>query len=113
MITKREETVSAITETFYRIHLYAAANNALPPNLSVLPKRATHVNQTVDGWNRQLQYSIDPKGIITLRSLGADGKLGGEGDDADISVSYYSTRPDGTFWPSSPTWIVEGEVIDK
>lgn len=42
-----------------------------------------------DGWNRPLAYaSADDQQSYTLVSLGADGKLGGEGADADLEMSH-------------------------
>jgi hypothetical protein len=109
-ITPVEMTHTAMTETFVRISLYAETNKALPPSLDVLPKREGYANRRSDGWKRPLQYSVTGNGVITLRSLGADGKPGGDGENADISQSYRSKRPDGSLWVGSPMWIVEAEV---
>lgn len=37
-----------------------------------------------DGWGRDFIYAMDEKGRFVIRSLGADGKPGGEGDNADM-----------------------------
>ena len=37
-----------------------------------------------DGWKHPLIYERDEKWGFRIKSLGADGKVGGEGDDADI-----------------------------
>ena len=37
-----------------------------------------------DGWNLPFHY-VREAGAVTIRSLGADGAPGGEGDDADIA----------------------------
>jgi hypothetical protein len=103
-------TRTAMTETLVRINLYAETNKALPSSLDVLPKREGYANRTTDGWKRPLQYTVTGDGVITLRSLGADGKPGGEGDNADVSESYRSRRPDGSRWVGSPMWIVDAEV---
>ena len=58
-------------------------NGNHPPDLSVLPM-LNGDNETSDAWGRPLKYSVDDQGIITLKSLGRDGKRGGEGEDADI-----------------------------
>src|SRR5438105_392872 len=89
-ITPIEMTHTAMTETFVRISLYAETNKAVPPSLDVLPKREGYANRTTDGWKRLLQYSVSGNDVITLRSLGADGKPGGDGENADISQSYHS-----------------------
>jgi hypothetical protein len=109
-ITPVEMTRTAMTETLVRINIYAETNKAIPSSLDVLPKRDGYMNRTTDGWNRPLQYRVAQDGIITLTSLGADGKLGGNGEDADISVSYLSKRPDGSLWVGSAMWLVEAKV---
>jgi hypothetical protein len=40
----------------------------------------------VDGWGRQIGLSVDGD-VITLTSLGADGKPGGTGDNRDFVCS--------------------------
>lgn len=109
-ITPVEETQGAIIETFVRISIYAKTNKAIGVSLDVLPKRDGYANQTIDGWKRPLHYRMTEDGIITLTSFGADGKLGGNGKNADISKSYRSKRPDGSLWVGAPMWIVEAEV---
>jgi hypothetical protein len=103
-------TQSAMVESFARINIYAETNRSVPPSLDVLPRRAGYANQTTDGWGRPLQYDLSQDGIITLRSLGADGKPGGVGENADVSLSYFSKRPDGSLWVGSPMWIGEAVV---
>jgi len=50
--------------------------------ITILPAKA------IDAWGRELAYSIaDDRSAFTLLSLGADGKPGGAGDDADIVVT--------------------------
>lgn len=109
-ITPVEMTHTAMIETFVRISLYAETNKALPPSLEVLPKREGYANRTTDGWKRTLEYSVSGDGVITLRSLGKDGRPGGDGENADISQSYLSKRPDGSLWVGSPMWTAEAEV---
>jgi hypothetical protein len=78
-------TRSHITETFCRIEMYVKTNKSIPPSLDVLPNRDGYANSTLDGWNRLLQYRVTEDGLITLTSFGADGKPGGDGENADIS----------------------------
>jgi len=103
-------THTAIVETFVRIGIYAETNKALVPSLDLLPKRDGYANLDSDGWHRPLQYRVTEDGIITLTSLGADGKPGGSGENADISHSYRYKRPDGSLWVGSPMWIVEAGI---
>jgi hypothetical protein len=109
-ITPREMTYTAIGETFYRIHLYAEQNGALPTSLKTLPARPGYMNRITDGWDRPLEYRVQPNGIITLSSYGRDGVPGGKGDDADISVSYRTKRADGSLWAAEELWVVQAEV---
>jgi len=109
-ISPFDMTRTAMVETFVRISLYAETNEALPPSLDALPKREEYINRTTDGWKRPLQYSVPPEGVITFRSFGADGKPGVNGENADISQSYRSRKPDGSLWVGSPMWIVDAEL---
>ena len=110
VIPAKDMTVSAMVETFVRISLYARQNNAIPPSLAVLPTRTGYANRTTDGWRRPLKYEITPDGIVSLKSLGKDGRPAGTGDDADISRAYHARRSDGTLWATSEMWIVEAEI---
>ena len=67
-------------------------------------------NDINDGWNRPLTYQINEDGVITLTSLGKDGKIGGTGENADISKSYYTRREDGSLWIGDEMWIMEAVV---
>ena len=109
-ITPVESTKSAIGETFVRISIYAATNMTVPLSLDVLPKRDGYSNQITDGWGRPLEYRVTQDGIMTLTSLGRNGKPGGNGEDADMAESYFAKRPDGSLWVGSDMWIVEGRV---
>jgi len=39
----------------------------------------------MDGWGRPFVYKLDPTFGFEIKSLGADGKEGGEGENADLS----------------------------
>ena len=108
-IPPRAETITAIGETFARIGLYAKQNNSIPPSLAVLPKRTGYAKQTTDAWKRPLRYEVASDGVITLASLGKDGRPGGDGDDADITRAYFGRRPDGSLWATSGMWLVDAE----
>ncbi|CAL4869730.1 Type II secretion system protein G (plasmid) [Asticcacaulis sp. MM231] len=47
-------------------------------------KSAKSVN---DPWGHPITYAISADGAVSITSLGADGKTGGKGVDADISVA--------------------------
>ena len=99
-----------MTETFVRIQLYAKEHGNTPPNLAVLPTRKDHANRITDGWGRELQYALDENGVITLTSLGADGKPGGDGLNKDRVRRYRTRKPDGSSWINDELWIVDAKI---
>lgn len=109
-IPPRDMTNTSIIETTVRIHMYMTANGEYPTNLSVLPIRNGYANRTTDGWGRTLVYDVDDEGIISLESLGRDGKPGGEGDDADIIRRYRTRNKDGSLCVDDEMWIVDAEI---
>jgi hypothetical protein len=98
-------TETAIGETHYRIYLYMKEHRNVPPNLAALPKRQGYANSTVDGWGRELAYSVDTKGVITLSSFGADGKPGGDGLNRDFVHRYETRNPDGSLNIDDEFWV--------
>jgi len=82
----------------------------VPKSLDVLPRREGYANRTKDGWGRELDYSISGGGILTLKSLGRDGKIGGTGEDADISKSYRTVDEEGNSLIKDDYWIVNAKV---
>jgi hypothetical protein len=103
-------TRTAMGETFVRIQMYMKEHRELPPSLAVLPTRKGYANSTTDGWGRPLGYTADEKGVITLTSLGADGKPGGDGLDQDIIQRYRTRNPDGSLNVDDDNWIIRAEV---
>ena len=64
------------------IALYQLKMNRLPPDL-----RTANVEDDKDGWGQPFQYQVVEGGrSYEIRSLGADGRAGGTGADADISI---------------------------
>jgi general secretion pathway protein G len=56
--------------------------NKLPPDL-----RSANIEDDKDGWGQPYQYQVVDGGrSYEIRSLGADGRAGGTGADADISI---------------------------
>lgn len=103
-------TDTAMTETFVRIEMFMKEHGKTPPNLAVLPTREGYANRTTDAWGRELQYTVDDTGIITLRSLGADGKPGGDGLNKDNVRRYRTRNPDGSSCIHDEYWIVNAEI---
>ena len=57
-------------------------------------------NASVDAWDRPLAYaSADDQQSYTLASLGADGKVGGEGADADLEMSHETADDTASLLP--------------
>lgn len=109
-ITPREMTLTAIGESFSRIHIFAKANNKLPESMTELPRRDGYLNRTTDGWSQELLYEVSNVGIVSLSSYGADRKPGGIGEDADITRTYQSIDENGRFIAGDEMWIVHGEI---
>ena len=99
-------TNSSMVETQVRMQMYMKEHGETPPNLAALPTRKGYVNSTTDGWGRELQYTVDQEGVITLTSLGADGKPGGGGLNKDIVQRYRTRNPDGSSCINDEYWIV-------
>ena len=99
-----------MTETFVRIHMYMKEHGQPPPNLAFLPVRKGYMNRTTDGWGRELQYAVNLEGIISLTSLGADGRVGGDGPSADIVGRYRTRNPDGSSCIEDNLWMVNAEI---
>ena len=111
-IPPHSATISAMIETQVRIHMYMTANRDYPRDLSVLPVRNGYANRATDGWERPLIYKVDDEGVISLTSLGRDGKVGGEGDDADIVRRYRTRNDDGSLNIDDEYWIIYSEIPD-
>jgi len=110
VIPPRDNTNTSMTETFVRIQMYMKEHGDPPASLAVLPIRKGYANSTTDGWGRQFQYSVDEKGTITLTSLGADGKPGGDGQNKDIVCRYRTRNPDGSSCVNDKYWILDAEI---
>ncbi|MGO9107934.1 MAG: type II secretion system protein GspG [Thermoguttaceae bacterium] len=81
-----------------------------PPSLSVLPVDKGPYGKAVDGWGNDLGYSVDRDGVIILTSVGADGKPGGDGRDADIIMRYRTRNADGTLNVGDDAWIDNAKI---
>ena len=110
VITDAQMTDTAISATFYRIHLFMQKEGAAPESLEVLPHRVGYGNRTTDGWGRELAYTISSDGILTLTSLGCDGETGGTGEDRDVSRSYRTVDQEGKSIIRDSLWIVTAEI---
>src|SRR5579862_3727678 len=99
VVTPRDDTRNKILDVFRRIQIYFQKNGRLPTSLDELAEikgqwASTYLggreNSSADAWGRRLEYSVDASGLIALTSLGLDGKPGGTGFNADMSITYAS-----------------------
>ena len=109
-IPPHDMTVTSMGETLVRIQMYMRDNGETPPTLAALPIRPGHMNRTTDGWGRELQYMVDENGVISLTSLGADGKPGGDGPNKDLVQRYRTRNPDGSSCINDEFWIIDAEI---
>lgn len=81
---EQRQTWETMQKVILLIDAYAAANGGIyPPNLAALSG-----GPFLDAWGKELDYKLPGSGNdYDLRSLGADGTVGGEDLDADISAA--------------------------
>jgi len=83
-------TANTMLSTKGRILEFAQSHDQLPHSLSDLPARQGYDNSIVDEWGRRIAYEVSPSGLVTLTSLGRDGKRGGTGKDTDLVLTFPS-----------------------
>jgi hypothetical protein len=93
---RRLMTHNTMKYTLEQIQVYLKEHRQAPPSLQALPVEERSSYEPVDEWGHDLQYSVDRDGVITLTSFGADGKPGGDGQNADIIMHYRTRNADGT-----------------
>jgi len=96
-IPPRSLTATRMFVTKRRIVQYARQHDRLPSDLSDLPPMPNYDTATRDTWGRALDYSYDLSGVVTLRSLGADKRLGGDGDKRDM-IGVFASRDAEGHW---------------
>ena len=82
------------------IILYARDTGSLPTSLGIIPEWPDRDSEILDGWGREIRYSVDEAGIVTLSSFGKDGTAGGKGSDSDMIYKFSLKEPDGQ-WEAS------------
>ena len=93
-----------------RILHYARTHNELPKTAADLPLLTSRDNTVQDGWGRDIRFEIATNGIVTLTSLGRDGRPGGTGDDADITRAFPAHNPQGGWSEETVAWSAESLV---
>jgi general secretion pathway protein G len=80
---KAELTRAKLNSLKEPIYMFQMRSNTLPSDL-----KAAEADDSKDAWGREVQYRVIESGrSYELRSLGADGREGGSGADADIVVT--------------------------
>ncbi|MCA9219329.1 MAG: type II secretion system protein GspG, partial [Planctomycetales bacterium] len=69
-----------------------------------------HINRTEDAWGNSLKYSYDNTGLFRLESLGANGLLGGEGDNRDVARSFRWQNESGVVLSDEAFWASERSI---
>jgi hypothetical protein len=88
-------TATRIVVTRRRMLQYAQSHNQLPHLLSELPILPGYDNDVIDEWGGVIAYEVSPSGLVTLTSLGRDGKIGGSGRDQDMATTFPSHDEQG------------------
>jgi general secretion pathway protein G len=80
---KAELTRAKLNSLKEPIYMFQMRNNTLPTDL-----KTAEAEDSKDAWGREVQYRVGDNGrSYELRSLGADGREGGSGADADVTVT--------------------------
>ena len=103
-VPPRSLTAGRMLVTKRRILQFAGQHNKLPSTLAELPAMPNYDTETTDAWNRPLDYSFDDSGIVTLRSLGADRRPGGDGDNRDMIGVFISRDATGNWHDELAEW---------
>lgn len=91
---------------------FAHAQSRLPKDLYELPNDNGIRDSLIDGWKRKIEYTVDSKGLVTLKSFGEDGLTGGPNTADDISRSFASRDEIGNWKPDDfPPWITDTAVV--
>jgi hypothetical protein len=93
-VPPRDLTVTRMGVIEVRIKAYRKSHGRLPERLSDLPTQKGRDNAITDGWGRDIQYRISGASMVTLSSLGADRKPGGEQKNAEIIVTFDASKDD-------------------
>ncbi len=84
MIPPDAMTASNLTVLEQRIRSYHSRHGTLPPDLNSLPLQPEKSNDLSDGWDRPIEFTRESDSLCYIRSLGADGEIGGTGDNSDV-----------------------------
>jgi len=92
----KETTHSRMRLLWLRMNKYSEEHGHPPAALEALPPTAEKDNAIKDGWGRRFLYTQLANGMLVLRSLGADGRPGGQGHDEDLELKWRPGKFPGT-----------------
>jgi hypothetical protein len=103
-IPRRSITASHMMVIKRCILQHAHSHGELPHSLTGLPEMQGRDNCIRDGWGRNIILEVSSSGIVTLRSLGRDGVVGGSGEDADMIGTFPSRDEQGRWSDEMVEW---------
>jgi hypothetical protein len=95
VIPPKDYTISNMMHLKRRVMLYAQAHNELPKSIRALPPMEGYDNSILDGWKREIIFEVSKEGVVTFRSLGRVGVVGGVGEDSEIVRSFAARDKQG------------------
>ena len=88
-----------------RIMRFATLHNRLPFSLAETEPITGKVDSLNDAWRHPLLYSYDTNEVVTLRSLGEDDRVGGSGEDRDMTGIFAARGATGQWAGESWEWV--------
>ncbi len=85
-ITTMQGLAIGITDRYHR-------SGRIPTTLSEWAHEQGIDREITDGWGRAILFRRDGDSTITVESLGKDGRKGGTGRDADITLTFDAAEP--------------------
>ncbi len=87
-----------------RVLRYAQSHSELPKSLAALPTMKGYDSSVQDGWKRDIVFEVSASDVVSFRSLGRDGAVGGSGEDADIVRSFPARDSQGKWSDEMMEW---------
>jgi hypothetical protein len=103
-IPPRSLTVTHMTILKRRVLQFAHSRGELPHSLTDLPELRGFHDRVRDGWGRDIEFDVSSSGVVSFRSLGRDGIVGGSGEDADMLASFPSHDERGKWSDETVQW---------
>ena len=99
-IPPRAMTATQMQVLKRRVLQYAQSQGHLPASLAALPPMEGFNSSVLDGWRREIVFEVSASSVVSFRSLGRDGAVGGSGEDADVG-GHHEPASQGRIEPAS------------